>query len=237
MNKNILVVDDEKEIVELIELYLKNENCSIKKAFNGIQALKLVNEEKVDLAVVDLMMPELDGYRLINEMRKSLNIPIIIISAKSEGYDKVLGLNIGADDYITKPFDPLELVARVKAQIRRAESYNTAPEQEINDNIKSGDLTLNRSTMTVHKGNDEISLTLKEFKMLEMFMENKNRVLTKKRLFENVWEEEYLHDDNSIMVHISNLREKIENDSKNPKYITTIRGIGYRFEEKNEEEQ
>ncbi|GAB6169830.1 response regulator transcription factor [Clostridium carnis] len=230
MSKKILVVDDEKEIVELVELYFRNKEYILLKAYNGIDALEIFKNNNIGLAIVDIMMPGLDGYTLIREIRKISNIPIIVISAKSEGYDKVLGLDIGADDYVTKPFDPLELIARVNAQFRRCYSLkNIEPHENI---IKIGDLAIDKGRASVTKDGQDVILTYKEFKLLELFMENKNRVLTKKNLFEQVWNEEYLHDDNAIMVHISNLRDKIEDDSRSPKYIKTIRGIGYRFEDK-----
>lgn len=228
MNKNVLIVDDEKEIVELIDLYLRDKGYTIEKAFNGLDALEIIKNKSIDLAIVDIMIPGIDGYSLIKEIRMISNIPIIIVSAKIEGIDKVLGLNIGADDYITKPFDPLELLARVNALFRRI--YFLEDEEKSRE-IEVGDLVLDKSRGSISKRGQELFLTFKEFKLLEAFMENKNKVLTKKSLFEKVWNEEYLYDDNLIMVHISNLRDKIEDDNKNPKYIKTIRGIGYRFED------
>lgn len=227
---NILIVDDEKEIVDLIDLYLRNKEYSIFKAYEGNEAMNILNSEEIKLVILDLMMPGIDGYALIKKIRSNSKIPIIIISAKCENYDKVIGLDIGADDYITKPFDPLELIARVNAQLRRCYSLNL--EDNIGNVIKSKDLILDRDKVVVTKSEKEVPLTLKEFKLLELFMENKNKVLTKQRIFENVWNEEYLYDDNVIMVHISNLRDKIECDNKENKYIKTIRGIGYRFEDK-----
>lgn len=227
---NILIVDDEKEIVDLIDLYLRNKGYCIFKAYDSDKALEILNLEKINLAIMDLMIPGTDGYDLIKKIRSTSNIPIIIISAKCENHDKVIGLDIGADDYITKPFDPLELIARVNAQLRRCYLLNL---EDNNENIiKSRDLILDKDKIIVTKGGKEVFLTLKEFKLLELFMENKNKVLTKQRIFENIWKEEYLYDDNVIMVHISNLRDKIEDNNKENKYIKTIRGIGYRFEEK-----
>ncbi|WP_411168298.1 response regulator transcription factor [Clostridium sp. MB05] len=227
---NILIVDDEKEIVDLIDLYLRNKGYSIFKAYEGNEALNILKLEKINLVIMDLMMPGIDGYSLIKKIRSTSNIPIIIISAKCENYDKVLGLDVGADDYITKPFEPLELIARVNAQLRRCYSLNV--EDSVEKIIKSRDLILDKEKIILTKDGKEITLTLKEFKMLELFMENRNRVLTKQTIFENVWNEDYLYDDNVIMVHISNLRDKIEDEDKANKYIKTIRGIGYRFEDK-----
>ncbi|WP_291651200.1 response regulator transcription factor [Clostridium sp.] len=227
---NILIVDDEKEIVDLIDLYLRNKGYSIFKAYEGKEALNILSSENIKLVILDLMMPGIDGYAIINKIRSTSNIPIIIISAKCENHDKVIGLDIGADDYITKPFDPLELIARVNAQLRRCYSLNIR--DNVDNVISSRDLILDKEKVVVTKAGREVQLTLKEFKLLQLFMENKNKVLTKKRIFENVWNEEYLYDDNVIMVHISNLRDKIEDDNKEDKYIKTIRGIGYRFEDK-----
>lgn len=224
---NILIVDDEKEIVDLIDLYLRNKGYFIFKAYEGNEAMNILNSKKINLVILDLMMPGIDGYKLIKKIRGISNIPIIIISAKCENHDKVIGLDIGADDYITKPFDLLELIARVNAQLRRCYSLNSK------DNIiKVRDIILDKDKVVVTKSGKEVTLTLKEFKLLELFMENKNRVLTKQMIFENIWNEEYLYDDNVIMVHVSKLRDKIECDNKENKYIKTIRGIGYRFEDK-----
>ncbi len=235
MDKNILIVDDEKEIVDLIELYLRN-TYNVLKSYNGIEALNMISNNKVDLAIVDIMMPNMDGYSLIRALREKIDIPIIVISAKTEGYDKIIGLEVGADDYVTKPFDPLELLARVKAQLRRYYFFNNrgAVQVEINeketDFIKVGDMILNRENFSLNKNGNKICLTSTEYKILEVLMNNPNRVFTKKYIFETVWNEPYLYDDNAIMVHISKLRDKIEEDSKNPKYLKTIRGLGYRFE-------
>lgn len=226
---NILVVDDEKEIVELIELYFRNTDYNIIKAYDGIEAINIMDKEKVHLAIVDIMMPKLNGYSLISSIREKGNIPIIVVSAKVEGFDKILALDMGADDYVTKPFDPLELVARVNAQIRRVygnlNPYDRAPKI-----IEIGDLKLDLKSYKLTKDNEEVKLTCTEIKIIELFMTNPNKVFTKKNLFESVWNETYIAEDNAIMVHISKIRDKIEDDSKNPKYIKTIRGIGYKFE-------
>lgn len=227
---NILIVDDEKEIVDLIDLYLRNKGYFIFKAYEGNEAMNILNSEKINLVILDLMMPGIDGYKLIKKIRGISNIPIIIISAKCENHDKVIGLDIGADDYITKPFDLLELIARVNAQLRRCYSLNS--NDNIDNIIKVRDIILDKDKVVVTRSGKEVTLTLKEFKLLELFMENKNKVLTKQMIFENIWNEEYLYDDNVIMVHVSKLRDKIECDNKENKYIKTIRGIGYRFEDK-----
>lgn len=228
---NILVVDDEKEIVELIELYFRSSDYKIFKAYDGIEAINIIDKNDINLAIVDIMMPNLNGYSLIQNIRSKLNIPIIVISAKVEGYDKILALDMGADDYVTKPFDPLELVARVNAQIRRVYGYSNSPEIE-GKLIQVGDLKLDLEAFKLTKNNKEISLTSTELKIVELFMKNPNKVFTKKNLFESVWDEVYIAEDNAIMVQISKIRDKIEDTSKEPKYIKTIRGIGYKFESK-----
>lgn len=228
---NILVVDDEKEIVDLVELYFRNTDYNIFKAYDGIEAINIIAKNKIHLAIVDIMLPNLNGYSVISHIRNSLNLPIIVISAKVEGYDKILALDLGADDYVTKPFDPLELIARVNAQIRREYGYSASYENE-NNLLEIGDLKLDTDGCKLTKNNQEIQLTSTEFKIIELFMKNPNKVFTKKNLFESVWDEMYIAEDNAIMVQISKIRDKIEDNSKDPKYIKTVRGIGYKFERK-----
>lgn len=227
---NILVADDEKEIVDLVDLYLRN-NYTVMKSYDGEDALNKINENKIDLAIVDIMMPNMDGYKLIENIRKDKEIPIIIISAKTQSYDKIIGLDIGADDYITKPFDPLELVARVKSQLRRYYKFTNVEKKT--SKVKVRNLTLDTENLRVEKSGKEIHLTSTEYKILELLMTNQNKVFTKKNIFESVWEEDYYNEDNAIMVHMSKLRDKIED--KNNKYIKTIRGLGYKFEGENNE--
>lgn len=227
---NILVADDEKEIVDLVDLYLRN-NYTVIKSYDGEDALNKINENKIDLAIIDIMMPNMDGYKLIENIRKDKEIPIIIISAKTQSYDKIIGLDIGADDYITKPFDPLELVARVKSQLRRYYKFTNVEKKT--SKIKVRNLTLDIENLRVEKSGKEIHLTSTEYKILELLMTNKNKVFTKKNIFESVWEEDYYNEDNAIMVHMSKLRDKIED--KNNKYIKTIRGLGYKFEGEHNE--
>ncbi|MBP1889418.1 DNA-binding response OmpR family regulator [Clostridium moniliforme] len=229
MKYNILLCDDEKEILDVLELYLSKEGYNIFKAKDGVEALKFYKNNEINLAIVDIMMPNIDGIRVVKELRKSSNIPIIMLSAKSSDEDKILGLNIGADDYIAKPFNPLEVVARVKAQFRRVYKliYEEKEEKEI---IKIGEVELDRYNIKVHFKNKELELTSIEYKILKYLMENAGRILTKNQIFEEVWNEVFLGGDNTIMVHISRLREKLEDNSRNPKYLKTVRGLGYKFE-------
>lgn len=229
MKYNILLCDDEKEILDVLELYLSKENFNIIKATDGVEALNISKKIKIDLAVLDIMMPKIDGYRVLKELRKESTIPIILLSARSRDNDKIEGLDYGADDYITKPFNPLEVVARVKAQIRRVYKLmeNEDSEKEL---IKIGDIILDRFNVKVKFKDEELELTSIEYKILKYFMENPGRILTKNQIFEEVWNESFLSGDNTIMVHISRLRDKIEDDGKTPKYLKTIRGLGYRFE-------
>lgn len=226
---NILVADDEREIVELIELYLSKENYNIIKAYDGLEAYNKFQEEKIDIAIVDVMMPLLDGFQLVKRIREKYNIPLIILSAKDEDMDKILGLGLGADDYMTKPFNPLELTARVQAQLRRFYKLGTSVELEETHSIKIGDIVLDEKGMVVYKNDEQVELTSKEFKILYLLMKNQGRVYTKRQIFEHVWEDNYYNDDNVVMVHISNLRDKIEDNPKTPKYLKTIRGLGYKF--------
>jgi len=228
---NILVIDDEKEIVDLVELYLKNTDYNIIKAYDGIEAINVIDKNKIHLVIVDIMLPNLNGYSVISKIRDNLNIPIIVISAKVEGYDKILALDMGADDYVTKPFDPLELIARINAQIRRVYGYSDFY-KNVNNIIEIEDLKLDLEGCKLTKNNKEIKLTSTEFKIMELFMKNPNKVFTKKNLFESIWDEMYIAEDNAIMVQISKIRDKIETDTKDPKYIKTIRGVGYKFEKK-----
>lgn len=228
---NILVIDDEKEIVDLVELYLKNTDYNIIKAYDGIEAINVIDKNKIHLAIVDIMLPNLNGYSVISKIRDNLNIPIIVISAKVEGYDKILALDMGADDYVTKPFDPLELIARINAQIRRVYGYSDFY-KNVNNIIEIEDLKLDLEGCKLTKNNKEIKLTSTEFKIMELFMKNPNKVFTKKNLFESIWDEMYIAEDNAIMVQISKIRDKIETNTKDPEYIKTIRGVGYKFEKK-----
>lgn len=223
---NVLVVDDEIEIADLIELYLKNEGYNVYKTYSSEKALKLIKQRNIDLAILDIMMPGIDGFNLCEQIRKEYNFPIIMVTAKITDADKIKGLNIGADDYITKPFMPLELLARVKAQLRRYTSYN----QNQNKIIAIKDLTLDKDKHECLKNGQKIPLTPTEFAILYLLAENENKVITTEKLFEEVWKEPYYPSSSAtIMVHIRHLREKLgENDKI--KYINTIWGVGYQIE-------
>ena len=230
---NILVCDDDKEIVEAIEIYLTREGYNVLKAYNGREALKIVKEnDNIHLIILDIMMPELDGISVANLIRKDKAIPIIMLSAKSEDYDKISGLNNGADDYITKPFNPLELIARVNSQIRRYTSLGSIAEKmNSNDNMyKSGDLIIDDNTKQVTVGGKEVKLTPTEYNILKFLTQNKGKVYSIEQIYENVWEDEAYGAENIIAVHIRHIREKIEINPKEPKYLKVIWGIGYKIE-------
>lgn len=232
MNRTILIVDDQPEIVELLSLYLGKENYRILEAFDGREALQIIEKENIDLMLVDLMMPNINGYQLIKKIRQDLHIPIIIISAKNDDNDKILGLGLGADDFIPKPFNPLEVIARVQAQLRRSYSYQKEPAtQSENLQIKVGDIVLDENSFSAIKGGTPITLTKIEYRILELLMGSPGRVYTKQQIFERAWNDYYMggEEDNTINVHISKLREKLEENPKKPIHIKTIRGLGYKF--------
>ena len=229
---NILVCDDEKEIVNAIEIYLSKEGYNILKAYNGKEALKVIQENEVHLIILDIMMPELDGISVANEVRKTKSIPIIMLSAKSEDYDKVAGLNNGADDYVTKPFNPIELIARVNSQIRRYTRLGSIADKENeNSNIyRTGDLIIKDDIKEVTVDGEEVKLTPTEYNILKFLTKNKGKVYSIEQIYENVWEDEAYGADNIIAVHIRHIREKIEINPKEPKYLKVIWGIGYKIE-------
>ena len=223
---NILVVDDEIEIADLIELYLKHEGYTVYKCYSSEKALKIIKQRNIDLAILDIMMPGIDGFTLCQTIRKEYNFPIIMVTAKITDADKIKGLNIGADDYITKPFMPLELLARVKAQLRRYTSYN----QNNNKIIAIKDLTLDKDKHECLKDGKKIPLTPTEFAILYLLAENPDKVITTEKLFEEVWKEPYYPSSSAtIMVHIRHLREKLGETDK-IKYINAIWGVGYKIE-------
>lgn len=233
MNYNILVVEDDIDIIKLLKIYLENDGNKVLSAKNGLEALEVMENTKIDLVVMDIMMPHMDGYELTKRIREKLNIPILMLSAKNEDTDKILGLNLGADDYITKPFNPLEIVARVNSNLRRFYDLNKSIEVDNNkEKLVVGELVLDTQKMTLFKGEDEIIVTPTEFKILSLLMKTPGRVYTKVQIYEAINGEYFDSDDNTIMVHISRLRDKVENESKNPEYIKTVRGIGYKIEKK-----
>ena len=224
----VLVVDDEDEIRDAIEIYLKNEGIKVLKAKDGIDALMLLEEEDIHLILMDIMMPRMDGIKATFKIREKKNIPIIILSAKSEDTDKILGLNIGADDYITKPFNPMELVARVKSQLRRY--INLGVYKESSDEIDVRGLMLNKRTKMVMVDGEEIRLTPIEYKILELLMDNRGIVFSIEEIYEKAWKEPYYNAENTVAVHIRRIREKIEINPKEPKYLKVVWGIGYKIE-------
>ncbi len=227
---NILVCDDEKEIVNAIEIYLKKEGYEVFKAFNGSECIKIVKENPIHLIILDIMMPKKDGIETLNELRQTESIPIIMLSAKSEDNDKIEGLNLGADDYITKPFNPLELIARVNSGIRRYVKLG-AIEKQKNENIyRAGGLEIDDNTKKVTVDEKKIKLTPTEYNILKFLTKNKGRVFSIEQIYENVWEDEAYGADNIIAVHIRHIREKIEINPKEPKYLKVIWGIGYKIE-------
>ena len=228
---NILVVDDDKEIVESIQIYLKNEGFNIYKAYNGLEALEILMEEEIHLILMDIMMPKLDGIKATIKIREEKNIPIILVSAKSEDTDKIIGLNIGADDYITKPFNLLELIARVKSNLRRYVTLGNYNKETIDkDILKSGGLELNTSTKEVKVDGELVKITPIEFKILKLLLANKGRVFSIDEIYEKVWNEESFNVENTVAVHIRRIREKIEINPAEPKHIKVIWGQGYKCE-------
>lgn len=229
---NILVVDDDKEIVNAIEIYLSKEGYKILKAYDGMEALKIVEKnESIHLILLDIMMPKLDGISAANLIRKNKSIPIIMLSAKSEDYDKIAGLNNGADDYITKPFNPLELIARVNSQIRRYTHLGSIVNQNQEGNIyHTGELIINDDTKQVTVEEKEVKLTPTEYNILKFLTKNKGNVYSIEQIYKNVWEDECYGAENIIAVHIRHIREKIEINPREPKYLKVIWGIGYKIE-------
>lgn len=227
----ILVVDDEKEIADLIELYLSNESYEVHKFYNGADALAWLASDTPDLAVLDVMLPDMSGFTICQKIRETLNFPIIMLTAKDEEIDKITGLTLGADDYMTKPFRPLELIARVQAQLRRFTKYNTASSHEDSDSITVSGLTISKRDHTCTLNEQPLSLTPTEFSILWSLCKNRGEVVSSDRLFYDVWGEKYYSsNNNTIMVHIRHLREKMNDSSEKPKYIKTVWGVGYKIE-------
>ena len=226
---NILVCDDDREIVEAIEIYLSKEGYNVIKAYDGLEAIEILKKEDIQLLLIDIMMPRLDGLRATLKIREKSGIPIIILSAKSEDSDKVIGLDVRADDYITKPFNPLELIARVKSQLRRYTKLGTMAGQKSNVYTVGG-LEVNDDSKEVTVDGESVILTPYEYKILLLLVKNQGRVFTIEQIYENVWEEEAIAADNTVAVHIRHIREKIEINPKEPRYLKVVWGVGYKIE-------
>lgn len=231
INLNILVCDDDKEIVEAISIYLKQEGYQVICAYDGVEALDIARKNDIHLIILDIMMPRLDGIHALLKLREDSAIPVILLSAKSEDADKILGLNVGADDYVTKPFNPLELVARVKSQLRRYTQFG-GMETESESLLVNGAITLDKERKMVTVNDEMVRLTPTEFKILQLFMENPDIVFSSAQIYERIWEEDAYATENIVSVHIRRLREKIEINPKNPDYIKVMWGVGYRMEKK-----
>ncbi len=227
--KNILVCDDDKEIVDAIEIYLQQEGYHILKAYDGEQALKVLGEQEIHLLIIDVMMPRLDGIRATLKIREESSIPIIILSAKSEDADKILGLNIGADDYVAKPFNPLELVARVKSQLRRYTQLGNVAENN-NRIYRVGGLVINDDLKEVVVDDELVRLTPIEYNILLLLVKNQGKVFSINQIYESIWNEDAIGADNTVAVHIRHIREKIEINPKEPRYLKVVWGVGYKIE-------
>ena len=232
MNGTILVVDDEQEITDLIGVYLQNEGFTVIKCFNGKDTLEAVEEQAPDLAILDVMLPDIDGFAICQKLRENYTFPIIMLTAKIDDMAKIMGLPLGADDYVTKPFHPLELVARVKAQLRRVQKYNPDSKSENDEEVIAfSGLVMNKTTHECTLNERPLALTPTEFSILWVLCENRGQVISSERLFREVWNEEYYsRDNNTVMVHIRHLREKMHDSADNPKYIRTVWGVGYKIE-------
>ena len=229
MEANILVVDDEPEIADLVEVYLQSEGCTVYKCNTGTQALAVVNSRSVDLAILDVMLPDISGFVLCGEIRKDHHFPVLMLTAKAEDMDKITGLTIGADDYITKPFNPLEVIARVKSQLRR---YTTLGGRErTEDNvIRNGGIAMDDGAKSVTVDGESVSLTPIEYNILKLLLKSPGRVYSTSQIYEQVWNDPSLGSENTVAVHIRHLREKIEIDPANPRYIKVVWGLGYKME-------
>jgi two-component system response regulator VanR len=231
MRSRILIVDDEPEIADLVELYLQNDDYEIIKCYNGNDAMDVIRSQKLDLAILDIMLPGIDGFALCREIRQSYQFPVLMLTARTDDMDKITGLTIGADDYITKPFNPLELTARVKAQLRRYTQYNdvskAANDPEV---IDINGLVINHATHECKLYDEVLALTPIEFNILWMLCQRRGQVISAEELFETIWGEKYLDRNNTVMVHIRRLREKLHEPSREPRFIKTVWGVGYKVE-------
>ena len=231
---NVLVCDDDREIAGAVEIYLRNEGYDVFKAFDGLEALNIVKNNDIHLIIMDVMMPKMDGVQATMQIRKEKNIPIIMLSAKSEDYDKITGLNVGADDYITKPFNPLELVARVKSQLRRFTSLGSLDNHDNENVFVSGGLVVDDSEKTVTVDGEQVTVTPTEFGILKLLTQNAGKVFSIDQIYENVWNEPAFNPENTVAVHIKRIRDKIEINPKNPRYLKVVWGIGYKVEKFND---
>lgn len=230
MADKILVVDDEKEIADLLEFYLCNEGFEVYKFYNGQDAIRCIEKEEIDIAVLDVMLPDIDGFQICQKIREHYFFPIIMLTAKVEDMDKIMGLTLGADDYITKPFNPLEVVARVKTQLRRYKRYNatTQPQDILEYDIRG--LVINKETHKCYLYNELLDLTPIEFEILWYLCSKQGKVVSSEELIEAVWKEKYIDNNNTVMAHIARLREKLKESTKKPKFIKTVWGVGYQIE-------
>ena len=226
----ILVCDDDKDIVDAIDIYLTQEGYQVLKAYNGEEAIKVLKEKEVDLLIIDVMMPRLDGIRATLKIREEMSLPIIILSAKSEDADKILGLNIGADDYMTKPFNPLELVARVKSQLRRYTQLGSTSKEDSKYEFKTGGLVIRDDLKRVTVDGETVKLTPIEYNILLLLVKNQGKVFSINQIYERIWNEEAIGADNTVAVHIRHIREKIEINPKEPRYLKVVWGVGYKVE-------
>lgn len=226
----ILVCDDDKDIVEAIDIYLTQEGYEVLKAYDGDEAIKVLKRNEVDLLIMDVMMPRLDGIRATLKIRENMSLPIIILSAKSEDADKILGLNIGADDYITKPFNPLELVARVKSQLRRYTQLGSTARSDNQSEFRTGGLVIRDDLKEVTVDGEKVKLTPIEYNILLLLVKNQAKVFSINQIYENIWNEEAIGADNTVAVHIRHIREKIEINPKEPRYLKVVWGVGYKVE-------
>lgn len=226
----ILVCDDDKDIVEAIDIYLTQEGYEVLKAYDGDEAIKVLKSNEVDLLIMDVMMPRLDGIRATLKIRENMSLPIIILSAKSEDADKILGLNIGADDYMTKPFNPLELVARVKSQLRRYTQLGSTARSDNQSEFRTGGLVIRDDLKEVTVDGEKVKLTPIEYNILLLLVKNQGKVFSINQIYENIWNEEAIGADNNVAVHIRHIREKIEINPKEPRYLKVVWGVGYKVE-------
>lgn len=228
--ETVMVVDDEKEIRELIAIYLKNEGYRVLQAEDGEEGLELLKKNEVHLIVLDIMMPKIDGIHMCMKVREIAEMPIIMLSAKTQDMDKILGLTTGADDYVTKPFNPLELIARIKSNLRRYMRMNGGISAKNENELEMGDMKINVTTHKVTIADQEVKLTPREFAILELLARNQGMVMSAEQIYERVWKEEAFQSDNTVMVHIRKIREKIEENPRKPRYVKTVWGVGYKIE-------